>query len=786
MRDLQSKFARLCLSACLCALAGCESGTADTHDPNDLPNGPGPGAGPIQPGPGPGGGPAGPGAKPNDPGKLPSPLDPGAVKIPPGPIAGSPSALQFDALKEQADSAGTLDAQGALAAYATNFRSGLSYDPAAAAQLQTIQASALALSDPELAKLAQNGFVVSTKREFPTFLRGLAEIYSEHLPLYVSADALLESVHSSYDNILASVEAQILVPDLDALLTGMHERLASSTADKTVKADVDLYLSVARGLLDGVVPAAVAGADRAQVQGLVSLALAAQGNDSVKLFGVERMEDFSQFEPRGHYTGDELMKQYFRAMIWLGRVDLRILETLSNGEQVFRPEQYRAMLLLNALAQPDIARWQRIDDAIRTFVGESDYMVVPEVAKLVADLGGAEAAQSASDDAVVDAIVAGGYGEQQIASHLMVNDGTVETLPLNRSFLLFGQRYTPDSHVFSEAVYDRIGLRMMPNPLDAAFAALGNNQALALEQTELTKHAALGGALARMRVLIDSHDAGFWQANFYNLWLQALRALSPHADIGGAGGEGLPEVAQTEAWGRRVLNAQLGSWAELRHDTLLYAKQSYSGIPACEFPDAYVDPYPELYDAIVQYAEQGARIVEIAAHAQSGLDTAVASYFDALRNAAAQLGEMARAQRAGQPFTADQLAFINDAVRVDHETVGCVTIDVPNGWYASLFFEPSKSLEFDPTIADVHTQPADEAGNIVGRVLHVGTGYPRYFVTTVDTCNGPRAYAGVVYAYHEHVTENFERLTDEQWAQRFQQGGARPAEVPWLADVLAQ
>ena len=82
---------------------------------------------------------------------------------------------------------------------------------------------------------------------------------------------------------------------------------------------------------------------------------------------------------------------------------------------------------------------------------------------------------------------------------------------------------------------------------------------------------------------------------------------------------------------------------------------------------------------------------------------------------------MAKAQRMGQPFTAEQLAFINDAVRVDKQSAGCVTIDVPNGWYAKLFFVPEKSIEFNPTIADVHTQPADEGGAIVGKVLHVGT-----------------------------------------------------------------
>ena len=86
-------------------------------------------------------------------------------------------------------------------------------------------------------------------------------------------------------------------------------------------------------------------------------------------------------------------------------------------------------------------------------------------------------------------------------------------------------------------------------------------------------------------------------------------------------------------------------------------------------------------------------------------------------------------------------------------------------------------------LAVVNTQPADEHGNIVGRVLHAGTGFPRLMVATIDTCQGPRAYAGVVYAYHERITENFERLTDEAWAQTLK-SGPRPSDVPWLSGSL--
>jgi hypothetical protein len=164
---------------------------------------------------------------------------------------------------------------------------------------------------------------------------------------------------------------------------------------------------------------------------------------------------------------------------------------------------------------------------------------------------------------------------------------------------------------------------------------------------------------------------------------------------------------------------------------------------------------------------------------------AIADYFALLAKTSKTLGQMADQQLIGDPFSAEQLAFINTAVRVEKRNEGCTTVEVPDGWYADLFFDRQKSVEFDPTIADVHTQPTDEVGNPVGKVLHVATGYPRMMVTTVDTCVGPRAYVGVVYGYQEVVTKDFERLTDEEWATRVR---AKPAitEVPWLDDVVAK
>ena len=162
----------------------------------------------------------------------------------------------------------------------------------------------------------------------------------------------------------------------------------------------------------------------------------------------------------------------------------------------------------------------------------------------------------------------------------------------------------------------------------------------------------------------------------------------------------------------------------------------------------------------------------------------VRTYFSKLSSTLGTLAAMAKNQRQGTAFSADQMAFVNHAVRIVKEDVTCTTVDAPDGWLAELYFDQQTAINASPTIADVHTQPADEAGNMVGKVLHVATGYPRMMVTTVDTCQGPRAYVGVTFAYHEQITTDYLRLTDEAWQSQIDTKA--PANVPWMTPVLGR
>jgi hypothetical protein len=412
-------------------------------------------------------------------------------------------------------------------------------------------------------------------------------------------------------------------------------------------------------------------------------------------------------------------------------------------------------------------------------------MSPPEIDQLMTDLGAADPAALAAlpDQQIAQKIIDGGYGKQAISSQVIIS-GVGQTLPLSAVWLFLGQRYVVDSHVFSNVTFDRVNhpdgvaRRMLPNALDVAYAALHNDQAISLLGDDLQRHA-YAPDLETMRVLVDQYDATFWHANLYNEWLGALRALSPTADVSDAT-TGLPSVARGAAWGRRVLNTQLASWAELRRDTILYAKQSYSGGVICEFPDAYVDPYPAFYGALESFAAKGAALADtLTGGSATSTASNVKTYFLHLADVSRILREMAENQRTGTPHKPEHLAFINQIVRVQHGCGG----DFAMGWYPLLFFA-GDATSTDPTIADVHTAAQDEAGNDVGNVLHVATGYPRLVVVTIDTCSGPRAYAGVVSAYHEKVTEGFRRLNDQEWAEEI---ATTPADdVPWMKDLVVR
>lgn len=699
----------------------------------------------------------------------------------PKPVAGDPQFMEkFGPVVEEAK---VLSLQDFLAKYTPADAAKPAtpkYDPLTAKHMDLVNQK-LALTEGEKAKLKANGFVVADRLEHETMAAALLDVFQKDLPVLVTTDAVLQALHASYDDILKSLELYVLIGTLDEALAKTHAavgKLPPGTSDmaKAAVADVDFHLAMARTLLTGKAVAAVTGpAVDKQVQTFLGHVAGLQMKD-VTIFGSPRKEDYSQFKPRGHYAGTPELEKYFQAMMWLGRTDLRFAEFDSaSGQWLWRPRQVMgAMLLAQAVESGGASSGiQAAEDLITLMVGPIDFIDLQGVAKLVADQGwkdasAVEALTSEQVTALIDKMAGGAYGKQQIASHYLETDPfSKETTPLPPSFALLGQRFVIDSYVFSNVVYDRIlwkgqkVQRVLPNPLDAMFV-LGNSQVLPLLQKDFDQFP-YWGALHNLRWLVDQHPPQFWQANLYNLWLDSLRQLNPPTTS-----DKFPFAMRTEAWRDKTANTQLASWAQLRHDTLLYAKQSYTGGVACEHPSAYVEPYPAFFAKLKTMGGLAGQALTNVKTKEPWMKDSLAKFFADWQEHMGKLELAATHELSGQGTTAEDVAFLKGVIMA-----GNICGVTYSGWYPKLFFGAESVDQFKPTIADVHTNP--NQGPLPGPdVLHVATGKVNLMVMTVDTCTGAETFVGPVFRYHEVDWKKIERLSDQDWEKQLKDGTAPP------------
>jgi hypothetical protein len=296
--------------------------------------------------------------------------------------------------------------------------------------------------------------------------------------------------------------------------------------------DADYFLAVARSLLadqavqtqlgqDGRAAATLQACERLQLQ-------------KFNLFGRLRAVDFSQFKVRGHYQKSERLGRYFRAMMWCGRIDLRVAGTPAEASP---RELGAAVVLLDLLRRSGkFEQWQQFDRLLQTFVGRADSLTFAQLSDLLAragikspaDVKGPETLTALQAD-----ILAGKLGLQDIRGHVYeVPPSGPGKFVLPRSFTLLGQRFTLDNWVTAKVVFDEViwnedkVLRRVPSGLDVAFAVLGNDQVVPELVARLTNPRGrrfrdglpYQHNLAAVRQVVDSQDQAVWEENLYTGW----------------------------------------------------------------------------------------------------------------------------------------------------------------------------------------------------------------------------------------------------------------------------
>jgi hypothetical protein len=264
-----------------------------------------------------------------------------------------------------------------------------------------------------------------------------------------------------------------------------------------------------------------------------------------------------------------------------------------------------------------------------------------------------------------------------------------------------------------------------------------------------------------------------WLANAYGGWLWALQPLWARNP------EQYPPLMSSEAWILRDLQAGLGSWAELKHATLLYTVQPLGGLggggPRTNTTHSLIEPNPLVFSRVALVAagvSQGLRERGIGEYFPSAEPPPglyhIRQAFENIAELSAMLTEMARKELWGEPLTDDEQLFLK--------------YDFGDKlWYTRYLAELALAdpPEMAAIVADVASNPD------AGIVLEAGTGFVDTIYVIADSPDGLQLTRGTVYSYYEFVQPIDERLTDDAWREMLNAGEA-PPRPDWIEAFFAE
>lgn len=591
--------------------------------------------------------------------------------------------------------------------------------------------------------LSENGFVVQGDAGWEFFEIYESNRYSQ-IPNFVTVDSLMHTYHLYFGYLLRNTERNYLYESVSQLGNLMlsdsgsqYEQLKGTEWEDAARRNV-AFFAVGVSLLGGDVQ--IDDATKEIVDHELSLITQAQGIEESKITGA--FEDYSQYKPRGYYEGDEKLEQYFRAMMWYGRIHFTQEDIDLNRS---------ALLITKALSDDAQAYklWESVYAVTSFFAGASDDMGVCEYAPVIREVYGenADIADLAGNEKAFEDFhkKTGELPAPQINS-IPIWDGEENIIP---GFRFMGQRFTIDGAIMQKLIYSSVGensdheKRLLPDALDVP-AALGSDSALAiLEQTGVNGYPGYAENMEKLRQSLSEDNGTLWSASLYAGWLDTLRPLLTPK------GEGYPMFMQNEEWTKKDLECFAGSFTELKHDTILYAKQVIAemggGYDEMIDDRGYVEPEPLVYERFMNLADQTA----------SGLK----SY--GMLSESDEENMTILSQMAGQMLTISEKELRDETLsEEEYEFIRCYGGSIEHFWYEAVkesTSDPVTSAEFAAAIvADIATDPN-------GRVLEVATGNPSEIVVAVKVDGKIKLAKGSVYSFYQFEWPIENRLTDTQW-----------------------
>ncbi len=613
------------------------------------------------------------------------------------------------------------------------------------------------------------------------------KVYRPDLPVFVTTDSILHLFHVVFDCSLRMVEYQTFYPMIfNVTQYAFTESLSDYNSiphNDSVKywavRNATVYFAVAMSLISGK-NAAVPGDLAMDVNFYLNEIYAEEprfvtaGSWQYPGDSADVKYDFTQFTVRGHYVGIPRLEQYFRTMMWYGNFPIcvpRNDETYSWG--LSHIDDAAAVYARDILKQNPLYfdKWMMLYNVTSALVGESDSINPLNLETALHNAFGD------SDQYLVLVAAPGGlatlrneltkpeYAQKILGQALVASGYAPVRYPIVFQFM--GQRYVPDSFMFQMLCWDKVGYgpsgrRIMPKGLDV-FAVLGSERAYDLLVPDFG-YANYTENLATLTSTFENLTEEEWTHSSYMTWMHSLQSL-----IDVEYDASYPDFMRSSAWQDEKLNTASGSWAQLRHDTLLYAKQTYIPVLICSYPEAFVEPNPTFYSRMQELSEKTIEAFSMLPTNSAApiipyySETIVMDSLETIKNVTQKLETISTKELAKQPLTSEETDFIK---QIAYTVEGCGENVV--GWYIDTIQDIAQAANYTqlldvPVIADVATFPPGDQ-DYLPQILHVGVGYVNALVVLYPLPNGTLVAAvGPVFSYYEFPLIGTQRLNDNEW-----------------------
>ena len=626
--------------------------------------------------------------------------------------------------------------------------------------------------------LGKNGFAI-----VPAEHNQLFHVYEKNdyadFPSFVTTDLYLQLFHLYFDCVLRDVEEKHLDSLMIVFSSQMEAEMKTLTSsqDAEVKAAAEFgqaWFAVASWLFShDKAPASAATlnvpeAYKKMVMEEITKAIDAENgySDMLEYFPPEEMFGYSLFRPRGHYTRSKVCSRYFRGMMWL--------QTAHFGTN--KPSKMKQIALIANVfnQQPKLsAIYNKVSEPITYLMGTPDNVTLIQVANRIKEMGlPIEQLLSSRKEMANLTKDIEEIAKRQMRIELKKTRGSkyvVDIMP---------QRYQPDAEALITTTDQDspVSLRPCPKGLDwmAVMGLPGAERILIDELKEMQRWTGFPKALTTARKRAATTQ---WEACVANQWMYTLQSLGDTA-------QSLPYFMQSPQWQKKNLNTALASWAELKHDAILYAKQPMlaecgDGGPEPPVVKGYVEPNVKFWEKAIALVTRMNKVLTT-----YGLQTEKAkAVYERIKEMAEFCRDISKKELNGGKITDEeynQIEIIGSTV----ENISLELVSEDNemlqGWSDVVSTDKKVAV-----VADVFTASGENVAIDNKCVLYEGVG-PAYEIYVVVEIDGSLYLTrGAVLSYREFTRLLSDpRMTDEEWQEELKKSptGGTPS---WMNEIIA-